>query len=126
MHFLLTNSGCFLSSAAFSWSNWEQHLLKLLFGFPEEAHNRGLFSSPTMYIISPSLDDESQPLVVHFTYPMISIIPHYYRVSTFHHSSKFVLKTECLHVSRECHAEIWSRRIFSLNFCETQTSKQLT
>ena len=24
MHFLLTNSGCFSSSAAFIWSNWEQ------------------------------------------------------------------------------------------------------
>ena len=49
-----------------------------------------------MYIISPSLDDEAQPLVVHFTYPMISLIARYYRVSTFHHLSKFVLKTECL------------------------------
>ena len=26
MHFLLINSGHFLSSAAFSWSNWEQYL----------------------------------------------------------------------------------------------------
>ena len=26
MHFLLINSGRFLSSAAFSWSNWEQYL----------------------------------------------------------------------------------------------------
>ena len=25
MHFLLTNSGCFSSSAAFIWSNWEQY-----------------------------------------------------------------------------------------------------
>ena len=96
MHFLLTNSGCFLSSAASSWSNWEQYLLKLSFGFPEEAHNKGLFSSPSMYIISPSLDDEPPPLVVHFTYPKISPIPHYYIVSTSHHSSNFVLKTECL------------------------------
>ena len=26
--FLLTNSGCFLSSAAFSWYNWEKYLLE--------------------------------------------------------------------------------------------------
>ena len=31
MHSLLTNSGCFLSSAAFTWSNWEQYLLELFF-----------------------------------------------------------------------------------------------
>ena len=29
MHFLLINSGHFLSSAAFSWSNWEQYFLEL-------------------------------------------------------------------------------------------------
>ena len=28
MCFLLTNSGCFSSSAAFSWSNWEHYLLE--------------------------------------------------------------------------------------------------
>ena len=28
MHLLLTNSGRFSSSAAFSWSNWEQYLLE--------------------------------------------------------------------------------------------------
>ena len=35
MHFLLTNSRRFSSSAAFSWSNWEQYLLEL-FGFQKE------------------------------------------------------------------------------------------
>ena len=39
MCFLLTNSGCFLSSAALNWSNWEQYQLEL-FGFPKGAHNR--------------------------------------------------------------------------------------
>ena len=34
MRFLLTNSGCFLSSAVFSWSNWEQYLE--LLGFRKE------------------------------------------------------------------------------------------
>ena len=33
MHFLLTNSGCFSSSAAFSWSNREQHLLEWIVWF---------------------------------------------------------------------------------------------
>ena len=32
MHFLLTNSRCF-SSSGFSWSNWEQYLLELIFWF---------------------------------------------------------------------------------------------
>ena len=48
MRFLLTNSGCFSSSAAFSWSNWEQYSLDLL-GFPEGARNRGLPSNTTVY-----------------------------------------------------------------------------
>ena len=33
MCFLLTNSRHFLSSAAFSWSNWEQYLLELIIWF---------------------------------------------------------------------------------------------
>ena len=33
MHFLLTNSGCFSSSASFSWSNWEKYLLELILWF---------------------------------------------------------------------------------------------
>ena len=31
--FLLTNSGCFPSSAAFSWTNWKQFLLELIVWF---------------------------------------------------------------------------------------------
>ena len=34
-------------------------------------------------------------VVVHFTCPTISSIPHYRRVSTFHHPSQVVLKMEC-------------------------------
>ena len=33
LRFLLTNSRRFLSSAAFSWSNWEQYLLELIIRF---------------------------------------------------------------------------------------------
>ena len=51
MHFLLTNSGCSLLSAAFSWSNWEKYL-ELTVWFPEEAHNRWLHSNPTIYTAS--------------------------------------------------------------------------
>ena len=56
MRFLLTNSGCFSSSAAFSWSKWEQYLD--LLGFPEGAHNKELLSNPTIYKRSPSLDED--------------------------------------------------------------------
>ena len=93
--FLLTNSGCFSSSTAFSWSNWEQYLLKL-FGSLEGAHNTGLPSNPTIYTTSPSLD-EDRPLVclvvVHFACPTISSIPYYCTAPTFHCPSQFVLKT---------------------------------
>ena len=133
MRFLLTNSGCFSPSAAFSWSNWEQYLLELIFGFLEGARNRGLPSNPTIYTTSPSLAD-NRPLawllVVHSACPMIAPIPHYCTATTFHRPSQFVLKMEHFcYVSvdfRESHVEIRSRRFFSLNLCGTQTSKRLT
>ena len=112
MHFLLTNSGHFSSSAAFSWSICEQYLLELIV-FPERAHNRGLPSNPTIYTTSPSLD-EDQPLVwlvvVHFTCSMISSVPHYCTVSTFHCPSQLVLKME--RFSRESHAENTVKKAF--------------
>ena len=97
MCFLLTNSGRFLLSAAFSWSNWEQYLLELIVWFSEGVHNRGLPSNPTIYTTSLSLNrDLSLVLlvVVHFTWPTIFSILHYCTVSTFHHLSQFVLKME--------------------------------
>ena len=100
MCFLLTNSGCFSSSAAFSWSSWEQYLLELIAWFSRGAHDRRLPSNPTIYTTSPSLD-EDQPLVwlvvVHFACPTISSIPQCCTVSTFHRPSQFVLKMECFH-----------------------------
>ena len=62
-----------------------------------------------MYTTPPSLD-EDRPLVwlvvVHFTWPTISSIPHYCTVGTFHHLSQFVLRTERFHyVSVENH--VW-------------------
>ena len=89
--FLLTNSGHFSSGAAFSWPTcWNE-----LFGFLGRAHNEGLCSN---LIISTSSLGEDWHLVwlvvIHFAWPMISSIPHYCTVSTFHHLSQFVLKTE--------------------------------
>ena len=99
MRFLSTNSRRFLSSAAFSWSNWEQYFLELIIDFPERARNRGLPSNPTIYTSS-SLD-EDRPfvwlVVVHFACPTISSVPHYWTVSTCHRLSQFVLKTERFH-----------------------------
>ena len=100
MRFLLTNSGCFSSSAAFSWSNWEQYLLELIVWFSGGAHDRELLSDPTIHTTSPSLN-VNQPLVwlvvVHFTCPMISSVPHYSTVSNFHRPSMGdVFKTICL------------------------------
>ena len=99
MRFLLTNSGCFSSSAAFSWSNWEQYSLDLL-GFPEGAHNRELPSNPTIYTRSPSLDEDQSLMWLvpaHFACPLLSSIPHYCTVFTFHCPSQFVLKMEHFH-----------------------------
>ena len=57
MHFQLASSRHFLSSTALSWFNWERYLLELI-GFPEGACSRGLPSNPTIYITSPSLDED--------------------------------------------------------------------
>ena len=107
MHFLFTNSGCFSSSAAFGWSNWEQYLLELILCSSRGAHKRGPSSNPTIYTTSPSLDEDQTLVwltVVHFICPTISSIPHYCLVSTFHRLSQFILKMECFHyISVENH-----------------------
>lgn len=96
MHFLSTNSRLF-SLSTFIWSNWERTCWNQSFCFLEGAHDRRFPSNLTVYTASPSLD-EHWPLVwlvvVHFSCPMISSIPHSCTVSTFHHSSQFVLKLE--------------------------------
>ena len=115
---LLTNSKCFLLSAAISWSNWRGTYWNPSFGFPKGAHNRGHPSKPTIYKTSPSLN-EDWPLVVgdgSFCLPHdLFSIPYYYAVLTFHCPSQFVLKIECFWcvLSRELCVEIQSR-IFSL------------
>ena len=95
-----------------------------MFAFPEGAHNRGLPFNPTIYI-SPSLY-EDQPLVwlvvVHFACPTISSVSHYCTVSTFHHPSQFVLKTEHFcYVSLENHMWKYSQEGFiRLTYVETK------
>ena len=101
-----------------------------MFCLPEGAHNRGLPSNPTIYTTSPSLDEDRSLvwlMVVHFTCPMISSIPHCCTVSTFHQPCTICFKngTFSLHFSRESRMEIQSRRFFLLNLRGTQTSKRL-
>ena len=82
------------------------------FGFPEGAHNRGLPSNPTIHTTSPLDEDQSLVwlVVVHFACPMISCLPHYCKLSTFHCPSQFIFKMEhFLWLSREPCAEIQSR-----------------
>ena len=113
--FLLTNSGCFWLSAAFSWSNMSSTCWNWFFGFPEESHNRGLLSNPTIHT---SLD-EDWPLVVvvHFAHPTISSILCYCIASTVH-QNLFLKTVFSLHFSRELHAQVWSSFFFFF-FCLT-------
>ena len=127
MRFLLTNSGCFSSSAAFSWSKWEQYLD--LLGFPEGAHNKELLSNPTIYKRSPSLDEDRSLVwlvLVHLVVPLSSI-PHYCTVFTFHCPSQFVLKMEHFHyILVKTHMWKFSQggffRFFFLTYVESNQS----
>ena len=92
IHFLLTYSGCFLLTAPFSWSNWEQYVLALLIGNSMCWYCWAFWKKLTtgdFVPIPPSLSlDEDWPLlwlvVVHLACPTISSVPHYCIVSTFH------------------------------------------
>ena len=119
MHFLLTNSGHSSSSAALSWSNWEQFLLELIVWFPRRSSSQRI------------------PLQSHHTHntiflgrrrlwcdwwwfislaPTISSISHYCTVSTFQHPSQFVLKMEHFYyVSVEKHMWNMVKKVFSLS-----------
>ena len=98
--FLLTNSRNFSSSAAFSWSNRESYLLELIVWFFEKSFL--IEDSPLIppYTTSLTLDEDLSLMwlvVVHVTCPVISSVPHYCTVSTFHCPSQFVLKMEHIH-----------------------------
>ena len=95
MRFLLTNSGRFSSSAAFSGSNWEQYLSEL-FGFPEGAHiiedshiHNITFPGwrPAFGVVGGGSFQLPRSL-------FLSIL--LYSIH-FHRLSQFVLKTECFH-----------------------------
>ena len=80
-----------------------------------------------MHTTSPSLDEDWSLVwlvVVHFTCPTLLTL------SSFHHSSQcFKNRTFLLHLSRQSHAEIGTRRVFfffPLNLGGCQTTKQLT
>ena len=118
MHFLLTNSRCFLSSA-FSCSKRKQYLLELI-GFPEGAHSRGLPSNPTTYTTSPLLDEDQRSLWFSWWW-FISLAPwslpfqNYCTVSTFHCPSQLALKIELFHFfSVENHMWKYSQGFYSL------------
>ena len=102
-HWVLLSVGLIRSSTCWNW----------FFGFPEESHNRGLLSNPTIHT---SLD-EDWPLVVvvHFAHPTISSILCYCIASTVH-QNLFLKTVFSLHFSRELHAQVWSS-FFS--FCLT-------
>ena len=130
MRFLLTNSGCFSSSAAFRWSNWEQYLLDLL-GFPEGAHNRELPSNPTIYTRSPSLDeDQSFGVVGAGSFCLSPVLFHSTLLYSIHFSLPITIHfkngTLSLYFSKDSHVKIQSRRFFCFclfNLYGTQTPK---
>ena len=97
MCFLLADSRCFLLSAAFSWSNWDQYLLESVIWF--SGGSLWFPSSSTIYTASPL--DEDWPLVSCST---ISSVLYYCIVSTFHclsHILSFSL-FEIVPFVREC------------------------
>ena len=109
MHFLLTNSGCFLSSAAFSWSNWEKYL-ELTVWFPEEAHNRGLHSNPTIYTASLFGWRPAFGVVGGGSFYFLHDLLHFTLLYSIHFSSPVTIYFNngmfSLCLSREWHAEI--------------------
>ena len=131
MCFLLTNTGRFSSSTAFSWSNWEQYLLELIIlvfqkelkiedalPIPPYTQHHLLWLKTSLWCgwwwfirLPHGLFHSTLLYSIHFSLPVTICF-------------KNVAFSLCL--SRESHAEIWSRRFFSLNLCGTQTSKRLT
>ena len=124
--FLLTNSGCFSLSAAFSWSNWEQYLLELIVWFS----GRRIIGDSLL--IPPCTQHHLLWLKTSLWcgwWWFISLVP---RSLPFHIIVQYPLficfknGMFSLHLSRESHVEICSRRFFLLKLCGTQTSKRLT
>ena len=131
MHFLFTNSGCFSSSAAFSWSDWEQYLLELILcSSRRSSWKRTIFQSHHLHNITffgwradfGVVDSGS----FHFPHSLL----HSTLWSRVHFSSPITIYFKngmlSLYFSRESHAEIQSRWFLLLTLCGTQTSKRWT
>ena len=92
-------------NVAFSWFNWEQYLLKLILWFSRGPHNTVFPSNIKMDRSTSLVKDLTLMwlLVVHFTCPTISSIPHYCTGSTFHLpiTTWFKNRTSSLCFSRE-------------------------
>lgn len=88
----------FSVSVAFSWPNWELHLLELIVWFSRSSsQSRTPFQSHHIYNITFfGWRSTLVWLVVHFACPMITSFPYYCTVSTFDHPSQFVLKNRML------------------------------
>ena len=96
LHFMLTNSRRFSSSAAFSWFKWEKYLLELIIWFSEKEFIP--FQSHHIHTIT-FLGWKLAFLMVgvgSFHLPHSLFHLHYCTVSTFHCLSKFILKIKCL------------------------------
>ena len=95
-------------NAAFSWFNWEQYLLKLILWFSGGPNNRVFPSNITRYRSLSLVKDLTLIwlLMVHFTCPTVSSIPHYCTGSTFHLpiTTWFKNRTSSLCFSRELYA----------------------
>ena len=110
MHFTLTNSGCFLLSGVFSWSNWG-HL-----GINHLVFWKEFPSNPIVYATSPSLYEEQSLvwfMVIHFTCPWSLLFHIMYNIHSIPCPSQFVLKMKHFcYISVENHMQKYSQEGF--------------
>ena len=96
--FLVTNSICFSPSAALSCSDCEQYWLELIVWLSGLTSLTADSLQISPYIQHHLFLDQDRPLVwlvvVHFACPLVSSIPCFCSVSTFHYLPQFVLKME--------------------------------
>ena len=102
MHFLLTNSRCFSSSDAFSWSNWEQYLLELIIRFSRRSFQSHHISFFGWRLAFGAIAGGSFSLPQDLFYSILLYSIHFSSpgMICFKHS------TFSLHLSRESHEEI--------------------
>ena len=128
MPFLLTSSGCFSLSAAFSWSNWAQCLLELII-FQQELIKRTPFQSHHIWNVAFfgwrlafGVIGGGLFCLPHNLFPPTSLYSIY-----FSSPIRFVLKTEHFHyLSLENCTWKDGQEGFSLHLRGTHTSQRLT